>query len=164
MIRTILAASIVACLAGPAMAQASLIGTNGSWSAWRSTDEAGVICFVSSTPRRSEPAGVNRDPISFLVVDHQGGAQDEVQSLMGYPLDASKGPSADIDGRQWPLATSDDAVWLQTPSLEPEFVAAMKAGTTLVIKGTSKRGTNTTDTYSLSGITKALDAADAACR
>ena len=34
----------------------------------------------------------------------------------------------------------------------------MKAGSKMVIKGTSKRGTNTTDIYSLSGVTAALKA------
>jgi hypothetical protein len=33
----------------------------------------------------------------------------------------------------------------------------------MVVRGTSTRGTNTTDTYSLSGVTAAMDAIDAAC-
>ena len=53
--------------------------------------------------------------------------------------------------------------WLASAADEPGFVAAMKAGKSLVVKGTSTRGTETTDTYSLAGATAALDAANKAC-
>jgi len=46
---------------------------------------------------------------------------------------------------------------------ETGFVAALKAGSSLVVKGTSGRGTETTDTYSLSGTTAAMQAIDTAC-
>jgi hypothetical protein len=46
---------------------------------------------------------------------------------------------------------------------EPGFVAALKKGSKLVVHGTSSRGTKTTDTYSLSGVTAAMDAIDKAC-
>jgi hypothetical protein len=39
----------------------------------------------------------------------------------------------------------------------------MRAGSTMVVKGTSARGTRTTDTYSLKGVSAALDAIDKAC-
>ena len=42
-------------------------------------------------------------------------------------------------------------------------MAALKAGTTLVVRGTSQRGTNTTDTYSLRGVTAAMTEIDKAC-
>ncbi|MEM8744554.1 MAG: invasion associated locus B family protein [Pseudomonadota bacterium] len=44
------------------------------------------------------------------------------------------------------------------------MVTAMKAGSTMVVQGRSTRGTLTTDEYSLSGITKALDAVTKACQ
>jgi hypothetical protein len=39
----------------------------------------------------------------------------------------------------------------------------MKRGNELVFKGTSARGTLTTDSYSLRGVTAAMKALDAAC-
>jgi len=39
----------------------------------------------------------------------------------------------------------------------------MRAGLTMVVKGTSSRGTLTTDTYSLRGFTAAYDAMQKAC-
>ncbi|MGZ8996253.1 MAG: invasion associated locus B family protein [Rhodospirillales bacterium] len=40
---------------------------------------------------------------------------------------------------------------------------AMRAGRQMVVKGTSTRGTLTTDTYSLNGFSTALQSIDKAC-
>jgi hypothetical protein len=40
----------------------------------------------------------------------------------------------------------------------------MKAGSTAIVKATSTRGTDTTDTYSLSGITAALNKMTETCQ
>jgi hypothetical protein len=42
------------------------------------------------------------------------------------------------------------------PDTESALVTALKNGANLTVTGTSKRGTVTTDTYSLIGITAAL--------
>ena len=46
---------------------------------------------------------------------------------------------------------------------DKQLVQAMKAGSELIVKGTSGRGTATTDTYSLGGFTAAMAAIDKAC-
>ena len=43
------------------------------------------------------------------------------------------------------------------------IIKAMRAGNTLVVKGTSSRGTLTTDTYSLKGFTAVHNALNKAC-
>lgn len=40
----------------------------------------------------------------------------------------------------------------------------MKAGRTMIVRGTSTRGTATTDTYSLTGFTAGMKAIDEACK
>lgn len=151
---------------GATLAQeAQNLGTFNAWAAWKSTDANGVICYVSSQPQTSEPAGANRDPIHFLVIHRKGlGTANEVQTLVGYPLDASATPSVSIDGKSYDMVADGSAAWLASTGDEPGFVAAMKAGTKMVVKGRSQRGTNTTDTYSLSGATAAMGAIDAACK
>jgi hypothetical protein len=39
----------------------------------------------------------------------------------------------------------------------------MQKGHSLIVKGTSRRGTNTTDTYSLQGVTAALESVAKEC-
>jgi hypothetical protein len=153
-----------AASAPAASAAPKSIGTFSSWTAWTATDSTGLICYVSAEPTSSLPKGANRDPIHFLVVDRKGlGTRNEVQTLMGYPIKKSSKPTASVDGRTYPMIPDGSGAWLASAADEPGFVAAMKAGRSLVVKATSTRGTDTTDTYSLSGVTAALDAANKAC-
>jgi hypothetical protein len=162
-----LAVAAIMALAPAAQAQqATELGTFNAWTAWQATDASGVICYVSATPQKSEPAGANRDPIHFMIIHRKGmGTKNEVQTIIGYPYNSTNaGASAAIDGKTYPMVTEGSAAWLASTGDEAGFVAAFKAGSNLVIKGTSQRGTNTTDTYSLSGATAAVNAIDAACK
>ena len=47
--------------------------------------------------------------------------------------------------------------WLDDVGQEPALVAAMKNGRSMKVSGQSARGTNTVYTYSLSGVTAALN-------
>jgi hypothetical protein len=89
------------------------------------------------------------------------------------PTTDSFSHSAVVDGKTWPMKSipddpstpikDDEAAWLASMDDEPAFVEALKAGATLVVHGTSTRGTETTDTYSLAGVTAAMGAIDKAC-
>jgi hypothetical protein len=162
-----LALSATIALAPAAQAQqATELGTFNAWTAWQATDASGLICYISATPQSSEPAGANRDPIHFMIIHRKGmGTKNEVQSIIGYPFNTSDAKaSASIDGKSYPMVTEGAAAWLASTGDEGGFVQAFKAGTKLSVKGTSQRGTNTTDTYSLSGATAAMNAIDAACK
>ncbi len=102
--------------------------------------------------------------------------RNEVQTLVGYPMKPTTDSffhQAIVDGKAYPMKSiADDpntnivdseAAWLASTDDEAGFVSAIKAGVTLVVKGTSSRGTETTDTYSLSGVTAAMQAIDTAC-
>jgi len=102
--------------------------------------------------------------------------RNEVQTQVGYPMKPTTDSfthSAVIDGKAYAMkSVADDpatklvesgAAWLASVDDEAGFVAALKAGTKLVVNGTSAKGTKTIDTYSLAGITAAMDAIDKAC-
>lgn len=152
-----------ASVAAPAQETNSL-GSFNKWSAWTSTDADGLICYISAQPDDAQPTNVNRDPIHFLVIHRKGlGERNEVQTIVGYPLSESTQPSSAIDGQSYPMVVIDSAAWLENKDDEDAFVDNLKRGSELVVKGTSQRGTNTTDTYSLSGVTNAMAAIDKAC-
>jgi hypothetical protein len=160
----LIAAAIALSAAPTVLAQATNLGTFNAWTAWQGTDANGVICYISSQPASSEPTNVNRDPIHFLVIHRKGlGTKNEVQTLIGYPFNASPNATAAVDGRSYSLVTEGSAAWLASAGDEGGFIDAMKAGTTLVVKGKSQRGTDTTDTYSLRGVTAAMGEIDKAC-
>ena len=150
----------------PAVAQqAQNLGTFSAWTAWKGTDANGEMCYISSQPQSTAPDGVNRSPIHFLIIHRKGlGTKNEVQTLIGYPFNSSNSnASATVDGKSFPMVTEGEAAWLASSADEPNFVAALKAGSTLIVKGTSQRGTNTTDTYDLGGVTAAMTEIDKAC-
>jgi len=167
------APSVLAASSKPAAAAAAKpttttaptsIGTFKSWTAWTGQDANGLICYVSAEPTSSKPDGLNRDPVHFLVVHRKGlGTKNEVQTLIGYPLKKDSKPIATVDKKTYPMLADGNGAWLASTADEAGFVAAMKSGTTLTIKGTSQRGTETTDTYTLSGATAAMQAIDKAC-
>jgi hypothetical protein len=161
-----LAVGAIMALAPAAQAQqATELGTFNAWTAWQATDASGVICYVSATPTSSEPSGANRDPIHFMIIHRKGmGTKNEVQTIIGYPFNATDAKaSASVDGKSYPMVTEGSAGWLASTGDEGGFVQAFKAGSNLVVRGTSQRGTNTVDTYSLSGATAAMNAIDTAC-
>jgi Invasion associated locus B (IalB) protein len=175
----------IACVAGglmalglfPSLATAAAptnLGTFDKWTAWKGSDANGVICYIAAKPDSALPKGANRDPIHFLVINRIGlGTRDEVQTLVGYPMKKGGVFSANIDGNVYKMISVDDdpktavkenyAAWLADPKQEPAFVAAMKAGSSLIVKATSTRGTDTTDTYSLKGVTAAMQKIQSSC-
>jgi hypothetical protein len=172
LVAALTAAALVSVATMPALAQNAQsqqgtvsLGTFTDWNAWKGTDANGMICYISSAPKKSEPSGVNRDPVHFLVIYRKAlGIKNEVQTLIGYPFNTKDAKaSASVDGKSYPMVTEGSAAWLASAGDEPGFVEAMKKGRTLVVKGTSERGTDTTDTYSLSGVTAAMTAIDKAC-
>jgi invasion associated locus B (IalB) protein len=167
----VLGLAVAACMGLAPVAQAQQaaaateLGTFNAWTAWKATDASGIICYISAAPQSSEPSGANRDPIHFMIIHRKGmGTKNEVQTIIGYPYNATDAKaSAAVDGKVYPMVVEGSAGWLASTGDEGGFVAAFKAGSNLTVKGTSQRGTNTTDTYSLSGATAAMKAIDAAC-
>ncbi len=156
---------------GPALAnkdtpQVENLGTFRFWTAWKSTENNEELCYISSQPQDSQPTNVNRGPIYFLVLNRANpGAETEAQALMGYPLDEDSIPQVSVDGtKTYDMVTRGSAAWLASAGDESALLAAMKAGAQMVVKGRSQRGTNTTDTYSLLGVTAAKERIDQACK
>lgn len=166
MLGRILAGAVAAAglglYASGAMAATSL-GVFDNWTAWSDTDGSSKICYISSTPQRSEPANVNRGAIHFLVTIRPTN-RNEVATIVGYPIhQTAPDASVTVDGRAYPMVTQDESAWLASIEDEPGFVTAMKAGAQLVVRATSQRGTDTVDTYSLVGVTAALNRAAQEC-
>ena len=161
----------MAALAAPVSAQEiKQLGTFKAWTAWSGSDANGPMCYISAvpeswTPQEVKGAPVKRSPIHFLIINRKGlGTKNEVQTLVGYPFHPTNANvTAIIDGKSFPMVTEGEAAWLAVEADEPSFVEAMKAGTKLVVKGTSTKGNAMTDNYNLSGVTAALGEIAKAC-
>jgi hypothetical protein len=152
--------------AGAAVAQtATPLGQFKDWGAYIADANGGKVCYALSQPKKMEPSSVNRDPVYLFVTSRPGpGVKNEVSVVVGYPYATDSKASAEVGSDKFTLFTKDDGAWVENAAEEARLVAAMRAGATMLVKGTSQRGTNTVDNYSLSGISAALDRIAQECK
>ena len=163
-----LALFILTAGACPTLAQSTepqALGVFDDWAAYAYKAADTKVCYVSSSPKGSAPKNVKRDPAFFLVTHMPGRkVKGEISTIIGYPFKKETNAVLTIDEAKFTLFTNADGAWADTPATEREIVSAMKSGQTLKVKGTSWRGTETEDSYSLAGISAALTAIDKACK
>ena len=141
------------------------LGTFGNWTAYTYDDGNGKICYIASEPTKSSGKYSKRDDV-FLMVTHRPSekAFNVVNTVAGYTYKKGSKPTITIDKKKAiTLATHEDTAWAKETKTDKTLVEQMKAGSTAVLKGTSKRGTLTTDTFSLKGFSKAYQKIDEAC-
>ncbi|MBO3762508.1 hypothetical protein J5J10_00415 [Ciceribacter sp. L1K23] len=156
--RTTTALAIVLASFGVAIAQSpTRIEQFKAWGAYSYKANGGTVCYVLAVPTAKEPASVNHGDIFFIVSQRPGqNISYEPQAMMGYPLKEASKVNVSIDGKNFVMFTKDTAAWVENAAEEPALVSAMKSGRSMSVKATSARGTATSYTYSLSGISAAL--------
>ena len=146
----------------------TLIGKFKRWGAYTSS-EGGKTCFVASQPQSSkyQPNNVaSRDPVWFTVTKVPAkNIRNEASTVVGYPFAENAKVTVEIDGgKSFAMFTDKDSAWLESPTQDTDLIAAMQRGTRMTVVGKTRGGTVTTDTYSLSGISAALDAIAKECQ
>jgi hypothetical protein len=140
-----------------------LLGAFQDWSAYTASGASGKVCFVISQPKTRLPEGLNRDPAYFFVSHRPGeNVRNEVSVQTGFPLRGGSTVDIDIKGAPFNLVTQEQRGWSNGQD-DSRIVEAMRAAGEMTVKSTSGRGNVTTDTYSLKGVSAALDAAAGAC-
>lgn len=145
--------------------QPKQIGTYNAWSAFTYQENGGIVCYMVSEPTKDEGDYTRRGKIYTLVTHRPSKKSLGVVSVIaGYQYKEGSEITVNIGGTTYKLFTVDDHAWAATAQEDKQLVDAMKKGSTMVIKGASSRGTETTDTYSLSGFTKAYEEIGKACK
>lgn len=152
-------------VAGAQGAQPSLLGSFDDWEAYKTSDARGAVCYAISAPKAKEPAAAKRDSVFFLFTSWpKVGIANEPSAIIGYQFkDASKA-TVQVGSDKFEFFTKADGAWLPTGPDEARLVTAMRSSAEMTVKGFSKRGTLTTDTYSLKGISAALDKVAEGCK
>ncbi len=160
--RGTIAAAIVAILvsASPSYGQkAKLIKQFSGWTAYSHDSATNKVCFVVAKPTRSTPKRVRRGPILFYVSHWPGDTvRNEISVKIGYPFKPGVAADLTVGKEKFKLFTKGEGAFVKEAVVEQQIVEAMKKGSLMVVQGRSKRGTLTTDRYSLKGITAALNA------
>jgi hypothetical protein len=148
-------------------AQPTLLGQYGDWGAYTASPGGSKVCFALAKPKttKMEPAGRQRGQ-SYVFVSIRPGekVKNEVSVIIGYPFKSSSDATAEIGTAKFAMYTQNDGAWIKNVGEEARMVASMRKGVDLTVKGTSGRGTASTDQYSLKGLAQALDKIEQECK
>ncbi len=147
--------------------QPKLLGQYGEWGAYTASPGGKKICFALAKPGSSQtnPPNRPRDPAYLFVSTRPAEkVKDEVSVLIGYTFKPNSETTAAIGSTTFSMYTDDDGGWVKNAPDEAKMVEAMRKGADIVIKGESNRGATTTDTFSLKGVSQALDKVAQECK
>jgi len=128
-----------------------------AWGAYSYKSGPSTVCYVLSVPTAKQPASVDHGDNFFIVSQRPGqNISYEPQAMMGYTVKENSKINVTIDNKTFVMFTKDKAGWVENAAQEPALVAAMKTGHSMTVSATSRKGTGTSYSYSLSGISAAL--------
>lgn len=152
----------------PSMSRAAaprMLGQFRDWSAHIYEENGTRICYLYSEPKKEEGDYTKRGKTYTQVANRPAeSVRNEVSVTAGYTFKRDSNVEVVIGSQKFRLFTDSGNAWAQDSNTDQRLVAAMKAGSDMVVRGTSSRGTLTTDTYSLLGFTAAHGAMESACR
>jgi len=151
----------------PGVAQPTLLGQYGDWGAYTASPAGKKVCFALAKPANSSTSPPNRprDPAWMFVSTRPAEkVKDEVSVIFGYGLKPNSDANIEVAGGSYAMYTQADGAWVKNAAEEPKLVETMRKGQDLTVKGTSAKGTVSTDVYSLKGLSLALDKVGQECR
>ena len=151
-------------------AQATLLGQYGDWGAYTASPGGQKVCFALAKPTSSVDNPPNRrtaaNPVYMFVSTRPAEkVSNEISMLVtGYQFKPNSEASVAVGGANFAMYTQNDGAWVKNAAEETRLVEAMRKSPDAVIKAQTSKGTATTDTFSLKGISQALDRAQQECR
>ncbi|MGE4218983.1 MAG: invasion associated locus B family protein [Alphaproteobacteria bacterium] len=164
---SILLAAALTLAAPAAFAQeGKVLGKFEDWVAQTFKEGSNTGCSMWTQPTKSEGKYTTRGPV-YAYVTHRPWDKkvNEVSINIGYPFKPDSKAELRIDSNKpLTLFTDGESAWNKLPADDAALIKAMRNGGSMLVKGTSGRGTVTTDTFSLKGFAAALDAISKACK
>lgn len=163
-----LRSAVIVLLALPPLTVAAqttrTVTKTGDWTVYAHDSKSSRICFVTAQPRSTDPKGVNRDAAHFFVSGWpKDGIKSEISIKLGYSAKKDADISVTIGTTAFRLFASNDRAFVADPTEELKLIEALKKGSSMIVQATSERGTVTRDTYSLQGLSQALQAMLSGC-
>ena len=165
--RYFLAGTIILLCGAMSSVQASepeQLGQHGDWTAYKFMENNGKVCYMVSQPTKDEGDYQKRGDI-FALITHRPaeGSKNVFSYIAGYSYKAGSEVTVKVNNQSFTLFTQDDSAWAPDQNTDNKLADAIKRGSTLVIQGTSARGTLTTDTFGLRGSSAAHKAISDEC-
>jgi hypothetical protein len=162
----------------------ALVGSYGDWKVYHSAAGKTKICYLLAEPKRRDPDDSNRDKAYAFISDRPAEhVRNEISFVMGFDVATagdlkdrkrerkakkheeteSSDPTVAVGESEFDLAPKGSDLWVKNPAEESKVIDEMRKGANLVIKAAARKGGATTDTYSLSGFSQAVDKANKDC-
>ena len=144
---------------------ATSLGIFGDWEAYTERDNGKLVCFMGSEPTKARGKYKKRGKTFVLVTHRPNDKSKNVVSIQaGYTYKKNSNASIIIGKKSVKLFVNNRHAYAYDSKADDDLVKAMIRGASMTVKGTSSKGTLTTDTYSLKGFTAAYRAISAACK
>ena len=160
------AASLAAVAAALSCAHAApeQVATYKDWFVYTNGEGQERVCYAVTVPKDRSPASVNHGDVYVMIATWANGAATEQPSFMaGYPLRDAPEPEMRVGSSRFEMFTSGNEGFIEAGEDEERLVAAMRRGADMRLSAMSERGTATDYTFSLLGVSNALDRAARAC-
>lgn len=129
------------------------------------TENGDRICYAVTEPKDVSPKSASHGDVFVSVASWKSGAATLQPSFMaGYQLQDGSEPVIRIGSDRWEMFANDKEGFIESERQEARLVDAMRRGREMRVSATSARSTATNYTFSLYGISKALERVEEACR
>lgn len=163
--RKLLVTAALILLGGVSGAEAQevkVLGTFGKWIAQTYQENGQPVCFMSVKPEGATKA---RGDVLFMVT-HRPSEQswDVISVVAGYQYQPDSDAALTVNGKRFNLFTNGERAWARDGATDATIVDLMIKGKNASVRGTSNRGTVTTDVFPLAGFTAAHKSISETCK
>jgi hypothetical protein len=167
MTKSAMALALLATVILPTAASAQqvrLLGEHRAWSSYAATDTAGPVCFAMTKPESVAPTPDGYSQAYIYITNRPAeSVTTEFNLVAGYAFQPDSRATVSVGGQVFNLFTQNDAAWLDDASQSATLASAIRAGSSMVVEGTTAAGIKVTQNYSLSGATAAQQSIGSGC-
>ena len=137
--------------------QPTLLGQYGDWAPTPPRPAATRSALRSPSRKLEDRAGRSQARPGLCVHLHPPEGEREERGIGDHRLSVQDrlDATAEIGTAKFAMYTQNDGAWIKNVAEEARMIDAMRKGADLTVKGTSGRGTQSTDQYSLKGLPSA---------
>ena len=140
------------------------IGKFKDWESFIISQEGNKVCFAQSVPVVRAPKKLKREPSRLFISFRPGeNIKNEVSVTNGYEFKLKAPVTAKSGKKSYDLFSKGKFAWVVDDDDEKKLIRTMKKASRLMIIGSTQKGDQTTDHYSMMGFTKAYNTAKKSC-
>jgi invasion protein IalB len=158
-------ATAAAAQAAPAADATKRLGTFGNWDVLTFSDGPAKTCYLAAAASKVQGGEKGAKTTTHLTVTHRSGGKslDEVSISGVYGFKKDSKVELRVGAKPHGLFTKGDRAWGEDAKADKAIVESLRKGKEALMLATPAKGADITATFSLSGFSDALAAADKAC-